>query len=194
MSGPPQMLGLPAALHPEPVHPAGLGLPASGRHADKLALAGAGAGHPGGHQIPLGDHVVDLGVQIGKGLEEHPEELLGLLGVLAAEGMVHPVRSQQLPEGVHVPGVDDLLVEPPCRLLVVFNSQVDGQPRGMLRIGAGRLGPRWLPPASPPQAEADAEAGGRDPRRPQSEEAAPPPRGWRRALAVAGIPLTRDSG
>src|SRR5215217_8517789 len=34
--------------------------------------------HPGGHQLPLGDHVVDLGVQVGEGLvrsEEHTSEL-----------------------------------------------------------------------------------------------------------------------
>jgi hypothetical protein len=34
---------------------------------------------------------VDLGVQIREGLVGHAEELLGLLGVLAAEGVVDPI-------------------------------------------------------------------------------------------------------
>jgi hypothetical protein len=34
---------------------------------------------------------VDLGVQIREGLVDHAEELLGLLGVLAAEGVVDPI-------------------------------------------------------------------------------------------------------
>jgi hypothetical protein len=82
---------------------------------------GAGVGHPGGHQLSLGDHVVDLGVQIGEGLLDHAEELLGLLGVLAAEGMIDPIGGQQLIHGVQVLGVDDLLVEPSRRLLVVLD-------------------------------------------------------------------------
>jgi hypothetical protein len=49
---------------------------------------------------------------------DHAEELLGLLGALAAEGVVDPVGRQQLVEGVQVPGVDDLLVEPPRACLL----------------------------------------------------------------------------
>jgi hypothetical protein len=46
---------------------------------------------PGGHQLALGDHVLDLSVQIREGLVDHAEELLGLLGALAAEGVVDPI-------------------------------------------------------------------------------------------------------
>ena len=84
MSGPP----LPAALHPEQVHPVDRGVLPGRSNADKLALVGAAVGHAGGHQRPLSDHVVDLDAYVGKGLEQHPNELLGLLGVLAAEGVI----------------------------------------------------------------------------------------------------------
>jgi len=90
MSGPPPVLGLPAVLHPEDVDPVDGGLLPGRGDADKLALVGAGVGRPGGHQVPLGDHVVDLGVQVGEGLLDQAEELLGLLGALAAEGVVNP--------------------------------------------------------------------------------------------------------
>src|SRR5829696_7623188 len=65
---PTPMLSLLAVLHPEEVDPVDHGLLARRGDADKLVLVGAGVGHPGGHQLPLGDHVVDLGVQVGKGL------------------------------------------------------------------------------------------------------------------------------
>jgi hypothetical protein len=115
------VLGLPAVLHAEEVDPAGGGLPAGRGDADELALVGPGVGHPGGHQLTLGDHVVHLGVQVREGLVDHAEELPGLLGVLAAEGVVHPVGHQQLADGVQVPGVDELLVEPPRHLLIVLD-------------------------------------------------------------------------
>src|SRR5918992_3212248 len=128
------VLGLPAVLHAEEVDPVDGGLLAGRGDADKLALVGAGVGHPGGHQLSLGDHVVDLGVQVGEGLVDHAEELLGLLGTLAAEGVVDPIGDQQLVHGVQVPAVDDLLVEPSRRLLVVLDwhgpllAQVPGLP------------------------------------------------------------------
>src|SRR5215216_2641373 len=118
---PAPVLGLPAVLHAEEVDPVDGGLCPGGGDADKLALVGAGVGHSGGHQLPLGDHVVDLGVQVGEGLLDHAEELLGLLGALAAEGVVNPIGGQQLIHGVEVPAVDDLLVEPSRRLLVVLD-------------------------------------------------------------------------
>jgi len=34
---------------------------------------------------------VDLGVQVGEGLVDRAEELLGLVGVLAAEGVIDPI-------------------------------------------------------------------------------------------------------
>jgi hypothetical protein len=40
----------------------------------------------------------------------HAEELLGLLGILAAKGVLDPIGRQQLIEGVQIPAVDDLLV------------------------------------------------------------------------------------
>jgi hypothetical protein len=82
----------------------------------------------GGHQLALGDHIVDLGMQVGEGLVDHAEELLGLLGVLAAEGMVNSIRGQQVVEGVQVPGVDDLLVEASRRLLVVLHWHAPSLP------------------------------------------------------------------
>jgi hypothetical protein len=89
-----------------------------GGDADKLALVGAAVGRSGGHQRALGDHGVDLDAQVGKGLEEPPDELLGLLGVLAPEGVIQPIAGHQLVDGVEVAAVEDLLVEPPHRLLV----------------------------------------------------------------------------
>src|SRR5215203_2052877 len=126
---PAPMLGLPTILHAEEVDPADGGLLPGRGDTDKLALVGAGVGHPGGHQLALGDHVVDLGVQIGEGLVDHAEELLGLLGALAAEGVVDPIGGQQLIEGVKVPAVDDLLVEPSRRLLVVLDRHGPSLPR-----------------------------------------------------------------
>jgi hypothetical protein len=64
---------------------------------------------------------MDLGMQIWEGLLDQAEELLGLLGVLAAEGVIDPIGGQQLVHRVQVPAVDDLLVEPSRRLLVVLN-------------------------------------------------------------------------
>ena len=62
-------------------------------------------------------------------------------------------------------------------------------------VGAGRRESRWLHRHHPPQAEAGVGSGGpRPPRRPQREEAAPLPEGWRPALAVAGIPRWRGLG
>jgi hypothetical protein len=92
------MLSLLAVLHPEEVDPIDHGLLTRRGDADKLVLVGAGVGHPGGYQVSLGDHVVDLGVQVGEGLVDHAEELLGLLGVTAAEGVVDPIGGQQLIE------------------------------------------------------------------------------------------------
>jgi hypothetical protein len=85
------MLGLAAALHSEEVHPAGGGLLPGCRDAEELALVGAGVGHSGGHQLALGDHLVDLDPHLREGLLDHAEELSGLLGALAAEGVVDPV-------------------------------------------------------------------------------------------------------
>jgi hypothetical protein len=114
------MFGLLAVLHPEEVDPVDHGLLAGRGDADKLALVGAGVGHPAGHQLALGDHVVDLDPHIREGLLNRAEELLGLLGVLAAEGVVDPIGGQQRINGVQVAAVDDVLVEPPHRLLVVL--------------------------------------------------------------------------
>src|SRR5512133_391320 len=47
---PTPMLRLSAVLHPEEVDPAGGGLLPGRGDADKLALVGAGVGHPGSHQ------------------------------------------------------------------------------------------------------------------------------------------------
>jgi len=49
---PTPVLGLSAVLHPEEVDPAGGGLLPGRGDADKLALVGAGVGHPGSHQWP----------------------------------------------------------------------------------------------------------------------------------------------
>jgi hypothetical protein len=60
-------------------------------------------------------------VQVGEGLVDHAEELLGLLGAVATEGVVDPIGGQQLVHGVEVPAVDDLLVETVRYLLVVLD-------------------------------------------------------------------------
>jgi hypothetical protein len=103
------MLGLLAVLHPEQVDPVDHGLLPGCRDAEELALVGAGVGHSGGHQLALGDHLVDLDPHLRGGLLDHAEELSGLLGALAAEGVVDPVGGQQLLEGGQVPAVDHVL-------------------------------------------------------------------------------------
>jgi hypothetical protein len=75
------VLSLPAVLDPEQIDPVGGGLLPGCGDADELALVGAGVGDPGGHQLPFGDHVVDLGVQVGERLVDHAKELLGLLAL-----------------------------------------------------------------------------------------------------------------
>jgi hypothetical protein len=90
------MLSLLAILDPEEVDPAGSGLSPGRGDADKFALVGAGVGHPGSHQLALGDHVVDLDPHIREGLLNRAEELLGLLGVLAAEGVINPIGVSSL--------------------------------------------------------------------------------------------------
>ena len=64
---------------------------------------------------------MDLDPQIREGLLNGAEELLGLLGVLAAEGVIDPIGDQQHIDGVQVPAVDNVVVEPPHRLLVVLD-------------------------------------------------------------------------
>jgi hypothetical protein len=94
------MLDLLAVLHPEELDSVGGGLLPGRANAEELTLVGAGLGRPDGYRLPLGDHVMDLGAQVGEGRGDHVEELLGLLGALAAEGVVNPIGDQQLIEGV----------------------------------------------------------------------------------------------
>src|SRR3954453_22407837 len=62
-------------LHPEEVHPVGPRITASRRDAQQLASVHTRVAHPGGHEIPFADDLVNLGPQVGKGPEDHREEL-----------------------------------------------------------------------------------------------------------------------
>ena len=113
-----------------------------------------------------------------------PEQyLLGVVIVVAARGLVGLLTG--CAEDVVRVGVLEVRHGP-----ALLPSGVGWRPTGTTAAGRGRrAGIMWLHRHHPLQAEAGVGSGGlRPPRRPQRMEAAPPPTGWRPALAVAGTP------
>jgi hypothetical protein len=93
-------------------------LPASGRaKLLRLSLVSAAYGVAADHLVPFGYHILDTDVDVGEGLEERADELLGLL--VASDVLIRFVPDEvgrvELFDEIWVPLANDLLPRTSCQ-------------------------------------------------------------------------------